>query len=71
VDRTTVAPMTGPGEGHGPLLGNGGMEVIGLSEPTSRDYGADGEDLGWVAGSWTPTALACNPTGRPRPGSIL
>ena len=26
-------------------------------------YGVDGEDLGWVSGTFTPTDLACNPHG--------
>jgi uncharacterized protein (TIGR00369 family) len=49
-------------------LGNGGMEVIGLVGGTFGDYGVDGEDLGWVAGTWTPTALACNPHGTAQAG---
>jgi len=49
-------------------LGNGGMEVIGLVGADFEDYGVDGEDLGWVAGSWTPTALACNPHGTAQAG---
>jgi len=44
-------------------LGDGGMEVIGLVGATFTAYGVDGEDLGWVEGSWVPTALACNPHG--------
>src|SRR5580658_9213609 len=44
-------------------LGNGGMEVIGLVGASFSDYGVDGEDLGWVTATWTPTALACNPHG--------
>lgn len=49
-------------------LGNGGMEVIGLVGAAFEDYGVDGEDLGWVAGSWTPTTLACNPHGTAQAG---
>src|SRR5579872_5250242 len=49
-------------------LGDGGMEVIGLVGAAFEDYGVDGEDLGWVAGSWTPTVLACNPHGTAQAG---
>ena len=44
-------------------LGDGGMEVIGLVGAAFEGYGVDGEDLGWVEASWTPTPLACNPHG--------
>jgi len=44
-------------------LGDGGMEVIGLVGAAFERYGVDGEDLGWVEASWTPTSLACNPHG--------
>ena len=49
-------------------LGDGGMEVIGLVGAAFENYGVDGEDLGWVAGSWTPTVLACNPHGTAQAG---
>ena len=49
-------------------LGDGGMEVIGLVGASFDDYGVDGEDLGWVTGAWTPTALACNPHGTAQAG---
>ena len=49
-------------------LGDGGMEVIGLVGAAFEAYGVDGEDLGWVAGSWRPTALACNPHGTAQAG---
>ncbi|HLN42742.1 MAG TPA: PaaI family thioesterase [Acidimicrobiales bacterium] len=49
-------------------LGDGGMEVIGLVGAAFTSYGVDGEDLGWVAGTWTPTALACNPHGTVQAG---
>ena len=49
-------------------LGDGGMEIIGLVGAVFEDYGVDGEDLGWVAGSWTPTTLACNPHGTAQAG---
>jgi len=44
-------------------LGDGGMAVIGLLGGAFTGYGVDGEDLGWVAGTFTPTDLACNPHG--------
>jgi acyl-coenzyme A thioesterase PaaI-like protein len=44
------------------------MEVIGLVGARFEDYGVEGEDLGWVAASWTPTALACNPHGTAQAG---
>lgn len=44
-------------------LGNGGMELIGTVGASFDDYGVDGEDLGWVAGAFTPATAACNPHG--------
>jgi len=44
-------------------LGDGGMPIIGLVGGSLEVYGVDGEDLGWVEGSFTPTALACNLAG--------
>jgi uncharacterized protein (TIGR00369 family) len=49
-------------------LGDGGMEVIGLVGASFDAYGVEGEDLGWVTGSWTPTTLACNPHGTVQAG---
>ena len=49
-------------------LGDGGMEIIGLVGAAFEAYGVDGEDLGWAAGSWSPTALACNPHGTAQAG---
>ena len=49
-------------------LGDGGMEIIGLVGAALEAYGIDGEDLGWVTGSWTPTLLACNPHGTAQAG---
>ena len=49
-------------------LGDGGMEVIGLVGASFTAYGVDGEDLGWVDATWTPTALACNPHGTAQAG---
>ena len=50
-------------------LGDGGMELIGTVGGSFDDYGVDGEDLGWVDGTFTPTAPACNPTASSRPAS--
>jgi acyl-coenzyme A thioesterase PaaI-like protein len=44
-------------------LGDGGMPIIGLVGGAFTAYGVDGEDLGWVAGTFTPTDIACNPHG--------
>jgi uncharacterized protein (TIGR00369 family) len=63
-----VAPVTGRVKDMDRWLGNGGMEVIGLVGGGFDDYGVDGEDLGWVTGTWTPTALACNPHGTAQAG---
>ncbi len=44
-------------------LGDGGMPIIEVVGGSFLAYGVDGEDLGWVEGSFTPTDLACNPHG--------
>jgi uncharacterized protein (TIGR00369 family) len=45
-------------------LGDGGMAVVGAIGASIDTYGVEGdEELGWAAGTWTPTALACNPHG--------
>jgi uncharacterized protein (TIGR00369 family) len=44
-------------------LGDGGMPVIAAVGGSLDAYGVDGEDLGWVEGSFSPEALACNPHG--------
>jgi uncharacterized protein (TIGR00369 family) len=49
-------------------LGDGGMAIIGAVGGAFETYGVDGEDLGWVAGSFTPTQLACNPHGAVQAG---
>jgi len=49
-------------------LGDGGMAIIGAIGATFEDYGVDGEDLGWVSGSFSPTQLACNPHGAVQAG---
>ncbi len=49
-------------------LGDGGMPIIALVGGTLTDYGVDGEDLGWVVGTFTPEELACNPHGTTQAG---
>ncbi len=49
-------------------LGDGGMAIIGVIGGSFDSYGVDGEDLGWVVGSFEPTALACNPHGAVQAG---
>ena len=41
-------------------LGDGGMPLIGTVGASFDGYGVDGEDLGWVDGSFTPSAVAGN-----------
>src|SRR6202789_4035984 len=47
---------------------DGGMAVMGAIGASFESYGVDGEDLGWVTGSLTPTQLACNPHGAVQAG---
>lgn len=49
-------------------LGDGGMPIIGAIGGCFDAYGVDGEDLGWAAGHFTPTPLACNPHGSVQAG---
>ncbi|HUY17570.1 MAG TPA: PaaI family thioesterase [Acidimicrobiales bacterium] len=49
-------------------LGDGGMTLIGAVGGAFERYGVDGEDLGWVSGSFVPSALACNPHGSVQAG---
>src|SRR3984885_10015325 len=44
-------------------LGDGGMPIIGEVGGSLESYGVDGEDLGWVEGSFDPTPRACNLNG--------
>jgi acyl-coenzyme A thioesterase PaaI-like protein len=44
-------------------LGDGGMPIIAQVGGSFSGYGVDGEDLGWVEGTFEPTALAGNPHG--------
>jgi uncharacterized protein (TIGR00369 family) len=49
-------------------LGDGGMVLIGAVGGAFESYGIDGEDLGWVSGSFRPSELACNPHGTVQAG---
>jgi uncharacterized protein (TIGR00369 family) len=49
-------------------LGDGGMAIIAVLGAELTSYGVDGEDLGWVEGSFSPTALAANPHGMVQAG---
>jgi acyl-coenzyme A thioesterase PaaI-like protein len=49
-------------------LGDGGMPLLMDVGAALEAYGVDGEDLGWVTGSFTPTELACNPHGTVQAG---
>jgi len=55
--------MTGRIKDMDRWLGDGGMVLIGTVGASFDDYGVDGEDLGWVAGTFVPSAPACNPHG--------
>ncbi|MHB1710428.1 MAG: PaaI family thioesterase [Acidimicrobiales bacterium] len=44
-------------------LGDGGMALIGTVGASFDAYGVDGEDLGWVTGTFTPLPVSCNPHG--------
>jgi uncharacterized protein (TIGR00369 family) len=49
-------------------LGDGGMALIGAVGGAFEAYGVDGEDLGWVSGTFVPSELACNPHGTVQAG---
>jgi uncharacterized protein (TIGR00369 family) len=49
-------------------LGDGGMPVVGALGGSFETYGVDGEDLGWAAGTFVPSELACNPHGSVQAG---
>lgn len=49
-------------------LGDGGMAIVGALGGAFESYGVDGQDLGWAAGSFVPTGLACNPHGAVQAG---
>src|SRR5438309_4049487 len=44
-------------------LGDGGMPVIEAVGGSFESYGCGEDGRGWVAATWVPTALACNPHG--------
>jgi len=49
-------------------LGDGGMAIIAAVGGSFDAYGVDGEDLGWVDGTFIPQVLACNPHGSVQAG---
>jgi uncharacterized protein (TIGR00369 family) len=49
-------------------LGDGGMAIIAAVGGSFDDYGVDGEDLGWVSGTFKPLDVACNPHGSVQAG---
>jgi uncharacterized protein (TIGR00369 family) len=59
----SVRRMAGARKDMDRWLGDGGMPIIDAVGASFAAYGVDGEDLGWVAGAFTPTELACNPHG--------
>ncbi len=59
----TVSSMTARTKDMDRWLGDGGMPLIGTVGGVLEEYGVDGEDLGWVAGRFVPTTMACNPHG--------
>ncbi len=65
-DSTTGAPNAPRNMDR--WLGDGGMPLIGQVGASLEAYGVDGEDLGWVEGSFTPTELACNTGGTVQAG---
>jgi len=50
-------------------LGDGGMPLLAQLGASLERYGVDGEDLGWVEGTFEPCALAANPHGAVQAGS--
>ena len=63
-----VTDVADQGKDMGRWLGDGGMAIIGAVGGSFDDYGVDGEDLGWVSGTFTPLDLACNPHGSVQAG---
>jgi len=49
-------------------LGDGGMPLIASLGASLDAYGVEGEDLGWVEGTFRPDVLACNPHGAVQAG---
>jgi uncharacterized protein (TIGR00369 family) len=55
--------MTGRIKDMDRWLGDGGMPLIATVGASFDSYGVDGEDLGWVQGTFTPAAPSANPHG--------
>ena len=66
--ETRVASMASERKNMDRWLGDGGMAIIAELGGSLDAYGVDGQDLGWANGSFTPTALACNPHGTVQAG---
>lgn len=60
--------MSGEKKNMDRWLGDGGMAIIAAVGGSLDAYGVDGEDLGWVSGSFVPLELACNPHGSVQAG---
>jgi uncharacterized protein (TIGR00369 family) len=60
--------VTEPAKNMDRWLGDGGMPIISALGASLDAYGIDGEDLGWVSGTFTPVELACNPHGSVQAG---
>lgn len=60
--------MTSPTKNMDRWLGDGGMAIIAAVGGSFDDYGVDGEDLGWVSGTFKPLDVACNPHGSVQAG---
>ncbi|HVA70215.1 MAG TPA: PaaI family thioesterase [Acidimicrobiales bacterium] len=60
--------MSAPRKDMDRWLGDGGMALIGAVGGAFESYGVDGEDLGWVTGTFLPSELACNPHGSVQAG---
>ena len=63
-----VSVVTTPTKNMDRWLGDGGMAIISALGGSFESYGVDGEDLGWVEGTFVPTLLACNPHGAVQAG---
>lgn len=58
-----VSGVADPPKNMDRWLGDGGMAIIGVLGGSFDAYGVDGEDLGWVQGTFHPSTLAGNPHG--------
>ena len=61
--RVGFLPVSGRFKDMDRWLGDGGMALIGQVGGSFDSYGVDGEDLGWVEGTFAPEPLAGNPHG--------